>query len=58
MCHYRGSYASESQVKAETERQRERDARRTEAVDKLLQEADRAAQKPAPAQAKDVFPAK
>lgn len=48
MCHYRGSYVSEDRAKAEADRQRELEAKRTEAVNKLRHEADAAAQKTAP----------
>ncbi len=47
MCHYRGSYLSEDRAKAEADRQRELEAKRTEAVDKLRHEAEAAAQKTA-----------
>jgi hypothetical protein len=47
MCHYRGSYLSEERAKAEADRQRELEAKCTEAVDKLKHEADAAAQKTA-----------
>jgi hypothetical protein len=40
MCHYQGSYVSEDRAKAEADRQRELEAKRTQAVDKLKQEAD------------------
>ena len=53
MCHYRGSYVSENKAKAEADRQRELETKRTQAVDKLLHEADKAAQKPAPTPAKE-----
>jgi hypothetical protein len=56
MCHYRGSYMSEA--KAEADRQRELEAKRTQAVDKLKHEADTAAQKAASTQAKEPVPAK
>ncbi len=52
MCHYRGSYLSEERAKAEADRQRELEAKRTEAVDKLKHEADAAAQKAAAKQRK------
>jgi hypothetical protein len=58
MCHYRGSYMFEDRAKAETDRQRELEAKRTEAVDKLRREADAAAQKIASALAKEPAPAK
>jgi hypothetical protein len=56
MCHYRGSYVSEDKAKAD--RQRELEAKRTQAVDKLKQEADAAAQKAASTPAKEPVPAK
>ncbi len=56
MCHYRGSYVSEA--KAEAARQKELETKRTQAVDKLLHEADQAAQKTPPAPAKEPIPAK
>ncbi len=54
MCHYRGSYMYEDRTKAEAEadRQKELEARRTQAVDKLKHEADAAAQKAASVPAK------
>jgi len=58
MCHYRGSYVSEDRAKAEADRQRELEAKRTQAVDKLKHEADTAAQKAASTQAKEPVPAK
>jgi hypothetical protein len=58
MCHYRGSYVSEDKAKAEADRQKELEAKRTQAVDKLLHEADKAAQKPAFTPAKESAPAK
>ncbi len=58
MCHYRGSYVSENKAKAEADRQRELETKRTQAVDKLLHEADKAAQKPAPTPAKESILAK
>jgi hypothetical protein len=58
MCHYRGSYVSEDRAKAEADRQRELEAKRTEAVDKLRHEADAAALKAASAPAKEPVPAK
>ena len=60
MCHYRGSYVSEDRAKAEAEadRQRELEAKRTQAVEKLRQEADTAAQKAASASVKEPVPAK
>jgi hypothetical protein len=58
MCHYRGSYLSEDRTKAEADRQRELEARRTQAVDKLKNEADAAAQRAASTPAKEPVPAK
>jgi hypothetical protein len=58
MCHYRGSYVSEDRAKAEADRQRELEAKRTQAVDKLKQEADTAAQRAASPPAKEPVPAK
>ena len=58
MCHYRGSYVSEDRAKAEADRQRELEAKRTQAVEKLRQEADTAAQKAASAPVKEPVPAK
>jgi hypothetical protein len=58
MCHYRGSYLSEDRAKAEADRQKELDARRTQAVDKLKNEADAVAQKAASTPAKEPVPAK
>ena len=58
MCHYRGSYVSEERAKAEADRQRELEAKRTQAVDKLKHEADTAAQKAASKPAKEPIPAK
>ena len=58
MCHYRGSYVSEDGAKAEADRQRELQVKRTEAVDKLRHEADAAAQKAASTPAKELVPAK
>ena len=57
MCHYQGSYLS---AKAETDRQKELEAKRNEAVDKLMHDADKAAQKTAreAAPAKETFPVK
>ena len=55
MCHYRGSYVSEDRAKAEADRQRELEAKRTQAVEKLKQEADTAAQKAASAPEKSLF---
>jgi hypothetical protein len=58
MCHYRGSYVSEDRAKAEADRQRELEAKRTQTVDKLKQEADTAAQGAASTPAKEPVPAK
>jgi hypothetical protein len=59
MCHYRGSYVSADRTKAEADRQRELEAKRTQAVDRLKQEADTAAQKAASSTpAKEPVPAK
>jgi hypothetical protein len=58
MCHYRGSYESEARMKADADRQREREAQRTQAVNKLKNEADAAAQKAASTPAKEPVPAK
>jgi len=58
MCHYRGSYVSEEKAKAEAARQKELETKRTQAVDKLLYEADQAAQKTPPAPVKEPLPAK
>jgi hypothetical protein len=58
MCHYRGSYVSEDRAKAEADHQRELEAKRTQAVDKLKQEADTAAQKAASTPATEPAPAK
>jgi hypothetical protein len=58
MCHYRGSYVSEDRAKAEADRQRELQVKRTEAVDKLRHDADVAAQKAASTPAKEPVPAK
>jgi hypothetical protein len=58
MCHYRGSYVSEDRAKAEADRQRELEAKRTQAVDKLKQEADTASQRAASTPAKEPVPAK
>ena len=58
MCHYRGSYVSEDRAKAEADRQRELQVKRTEAVNKLKHEADAAAQKAASTPAKEPVPAK
>jgi hypothetical protein len=58
MCHYRGSHESEATMKAEADRQRELDAKRTQAVDKLKQEAETAAQEVTSAPAKEPVQAK
>ncbi len=58
MCHHRGSYVSEDKAKAEADRQKELGTKRAQAVDKLLHEADKAAQKPTPTPEKEVIPAK
>ena len=58
MCHYRGSYIADERAKAEADRQRELEAKRTQAVDKLKQEADTAAHKAASTPAKEPVPAK
>ena len=58
MCHYRGSYVSDDRAKAEADRQRELESKRTEAVNKLQHEADAAAQKAASTQAREPAPAK
>ena len=58
MCHYRGSYMSEDRMKAEADRQKELEARRTQAVDKLKHEADAAAQKVASTPAKEPISAR
>jgi len=58
MCHYRGSYMSEDRARAEADHQGELQAQRTQAVDKLKNEADAAAQKAASTPAKEPVPAK
>ena len=58
MCHYRGSYMSEDRAKAEADRQKELEAKRTQAVDKLKHEAETAAQKAASTPVKEPVPAK
>jgi hypothetical protein len=58
MCHYRGSYVSEQWVKAEADRQKELEAKRTQTVNKMRHEAEQAAQKAAPASEKEPIPAK
>lgn len=57
MCHYRGSYVSKDQVKAEADRRKELEAKRTQTIDKLRNDADQAA-KTAPASEKEPIPAK
>ena len=57
MCHYRGSYMSEDRMKAEADRQKELEARRTQTVDKLRREASTAAQQAALPSAKEPVPA-
>ena len=44
MCHYQGLHVS---AKAEADRQKELETKRTQSVDKLLHEAEKAAQKTA-----------
>ena len=56
MCHYRGSYGYEDRAKAD--RQKELETKRTQAVDKLKQEADAAAQKAASIPQKEPIPVK
>jgi hypothetical protein len=58
MCHYQGSYVSEDRAKAEADRQRELEAKRTQAVDKLRHEADAAAQKTVSTPTREPIPAK
>ena len=58
MCHYRGSSLSEGRAKAEADRQKELEVKRTQAVDKLKHEADAAAQRAASTSAKEPAPAK
>jgi hypothetical protein len=58
MCYYRGSYRNEDRAKAEADRQRELEAKRSQAVDKLKHEADTASQKAASTPAKESVPAK
>ena len=53
MCHYRGSYVSEDKAKAEADRQKELETKRTQAVDKLKHEADAAAQRAVSTPAKE-----
>ena len=58
MCHYRGSYVSEDKAKAEVDRQKELEAQRTQAVDRMKHEAETAAQKAASTPVKEPVPAK
>ncbi|MBZ6075997.1 hypothetical protein [Microvirga puerhi] len=60
MCYSRYSSESDAKMKAEAERQKEREAKRTEVVDKLRQEADEVARKatPSPTPVKETVPAK
>jgi len=60
MCHYRSSYASESATKAEAERRKELEAKRGQAVDKLMRDAtvEPARTSPGPAPVKESIPAK
>jgi hypothetical protein len=58
MCHYRGSYMSEDRAKAEADRQRELEAKRTQTIANLRHEADQAARTAAPASEKEPIPAK
>ena len=58
MCHYRGSYGYEDRAKAEADRQKELETKRTQAVDKLKHEADAAAQKAASIPQKEPVPVK
>lgn len=58
MCHYRGSYVSEDKAKAEADRQKELEAKTTQAVDKLKHEADAAARRAASTPAKEPAPSK
>lgn len=58
MCHYRESYVSEEKAKAEADRQRELEAKRRDAVEKLKQEADAAARKAASTPASEPVPVK
>jgi hypothetical protein len=57
MCHYRGSSMSEDRAKAETARQREFNAKRTEIVMNLRREANAAAQRASSHPAKEHIPA-
>ena len=58
MCHYRGSYVSDNKAKAEADRQKELETKRTQAVDKLKHEADAAARRAASTPAKEPAPPK
>jgi hypothetical protein len=58
MCYYRGTYGSEDRAKVKADRRRELEAQRTEAVNRLKQEADAAAQKAVSTPAKEPVPAK
>jgi hypothetical protein len=58
MCHYRGSDMSEDKAKAEADRQRELEAKRTQAVDTLKRDADAAAQKATSTPVKEPVPGK
>jgi len=58
MCHYRGSYMSEDKARAEADRQKELEAKRTQTVDKLRHEVDQAAQKAASTARKEPIPAR
>jgi hypothetical protein len=49
---------SDAKAKAEADRQKELESKRSQAVDKLLHEADKAAQTPASNPAKESIPAK
>jgi hypothetical protein len=42
MCHYRGSWESEQKAKAEADRRKELQAKRTEVVDNLRRDAEQA----------------
>ncbi len=58
MCHYRGSSLSDERTKAEADRQRELEAKRTQTIANLRHEADQAARTAAPASEKEPIPAK
>ncbi len=58
MCHYRGSYMSEDKAKAEADRARDLEDKRTQAVNTLKHDADAVAQKAASTPAKEPVPAK